>query len=55
MFQGAIWQKQRNSVRQRSASFYIQRLHILGSLKQHLTSKESEPLQDSKVKIGVWI
>ena len=36
----AIWQKQRNCLRQRSESFYIQRLHILGSHKQHINSKE---------------
>ena len=36
----AVWQKQRNSLRQRTESFYIQRLHILGSHKQHVTSKK---------------
>ena len=35
--------------------FYIQRLHILGSHKQHVNSKEWEPLRDSKMKFGVRI
>ena len=36
----AIWQMQRNSLRQRSDSFYIQQYHILGSRKQHVSSKK---------------
>ena len=47
----AIWQKQRNSLRQKSENFYIQRLHILGSYKQHVNSKECEPLRDSEKKL----
>ena len=50
-----IWQKQRNSLRQSSERFYLQRLHILGSHKQHVHPKEREHLRDSKMKFGVWI
>ena len=32
--------KSSENLRQRSESFYIQRLHILGSHKQHVNSKE---------------
>ena len=51
----AIQQKQRNSLRQRSENVYIQRLHMPGLHKQHVNSKEWEPLPDLKMKFGVWI
>ena len=55
MLLSAIWQKQRNSLRQRPESFFIQRLHILGSHHQDINSKQREPLRDSKMNIEVWI
>ena len=36
-------------------SFTSKKLHILGSYKQHVISKEWKPLRDSKMKFGVWI
>ena len=48
----ASWQKQRNSLRQRSKNFYIQRLHILGSHKQHENSKKMRAF--ARFKNEIW-
>ena len=51
----AIWQKRLKSLSKKSENRYIQSLRTLVSQKQHVNSKEWEPLRGSKTKSGVWI
>ena len=48
----AIWQKQRNSLRQRSEKFHIQSHHILGSHRQHVNIKKMRA--SARFKSEIW-
>ena len=51
----SFWQKQQNSLRQRTDNFYIHRFNILGSHKQHINPKEWELVRDSIMQFCLWM